>query len=116
MGDGKKFKLPKIKLPEDFSMVATWVLLLIPAIIFWTSVIMYTGLGTDYVFDVVVKKLSESSLGNLLMVFSVIGCPILVMAVSGREYFKTKNKKMRWGLGIGAGFLVLGIFTLLKKS
>lgn len=116
MDKGKKFWLSKFEFPKDFSIVASCVLLLIPAVIFWTSVVMYTALGTDYVFDIVLQKLSESMLGNLLITFLVIGFPAVVIAISGMEYIKTKNKKMRWGLAIGAAFLIMGFFTLLKKS
>jgi hypothetical protein len=106
----------KIKLPPDFWVVATWVLLLIPALIFWTSVVMYAGLGTDYVYDVIVEKLSQTTLGNTVLVLFVMGFPVIVIVISGLEYFKTKNIKMKWGMGLGSVFLVLGLLTLLIKS
>jgi hypothetical protein len=115
MDERKKSKWPRIKFPEDFSVIAAWVLLLMPAVVFWTSVVLYTGLGTDYVFDVVLSKLNQTSLGNTVIVLFVIGGPAMVIAISGMEYIKTKNKKMKIGLALGGAFLLLGFFTLLKK-
>lgn len=107
---------PKFQLPTDFGRIFVNVLFLLPAIVFWTSVLMYTSLGTDYVFDVVIAELNKTSWGNALMILMVIGGPAMAIAFSGMEYLKTRNKKMKWSMAVGAAFLLLGFFALVKRG
>jgi hypothetical protein len=116
MQNKNKLKLPKIKLAKDFWVVFWGVILLFPAVVFWTSVTFESLLGADYVFDVILANLSSTWLGNMLITVLVIGGPALVVAISGMNFMKTKNKKMMWELGVGGAFLILGLFTLVKRG
>jgi len=91
-------------------------LLLSPALIFWMSVVMYVGLGTDYVFDAVLAKVSETWWGNTLLIFSVVALPGLAIPVNGLSYM-LKKRNLTLGMGMCAfGLLMLGFYAVLKRS
>ncbi len=113
--DEKKFKWPVIKITASFWMGVIETALLTPAAVFWSAIAMYTTLGTDYVYDVVLPQLEQSFWGNALVTLLVIGFPAITIATSGMEYIKTKKGGYRWGIGLGAAFLMLGFYAALKK-
>lgn len=96
-------------------LLAASVLLLTPAMMFWLSVVMYVGLGTDYFFDTVIASLSASWWGNTLIVFAVVVLPQMVIIINGMEYILTKHPLYRKVLLVAAVFMLLGFYAALRK-
>jgi hypothetical protein len=86
--------------------------LLVPAVIFWTSVLMYATLGTDYLFDVVIVPTSKYWWGNFTLIILVLifpaGAGYLNLAMRARD----KRIRSVWFAIIGLFFAILGLLTL----
>jgi hypothetical protein len=83
---------------------------------FWTSVMFKVGLGTDYFFDVFFDSLSQNFLGNLLLVFFVIGIPGFLVGINGLMYLRKRETIAWWAMVVGALFLALGFFALVRRA
>lgn len=91
-------------------------LLLAPALIFWVSVVMYVGLGTDYVFDAVLAKVSQTWWGNTLLIFSVVALPGLAIPFNGLSFMLKKRSLTMWMGVCACMLLMLGFYAVLKRS
>ena len=89
--------------------------LLLPAAWFWSSVILYLGLGTDYFFDVLFEQMGRSFWGNLVLIVMVIGLPGLAVGINGLVYLKRKSPLAWWGLAIAMVFMAAGFFAAMKR-
>lgn len=106
----------KFTIPVNAEVVLVNFLLLLPAGWFWSSVILYLALGTDYFFDVLFEKMSMSFWGNILLVIMVIGLPGLAVGLNGIVYIRKKNKLAWWALAVSMIFMAAGFFAAVKRS
>jgi hypothetical protein len=107
--------------PKTFALSGFWevvlvnVVLLLPAVSFWLSVMMYLAFGTDYFFDVVFAEMSKTFWGNTVLIMMVIGLPGLAVGLNGLVYLKKKDRMAWWGIAVGIVFLALGFTAIVKR-
>lgn len=106
----------KFVIPVNVEVTLVNTLLLLPAGWFWSSVILYISLGTDYFFDVLFEQMSMNFWGNILLVVMVIGLPGLAVGMNGLVYIRKKNKLAWWGLAISVIFMAAGFLAAVKRN
>jgi hypothetical protein len=92
------------------------VVLLLPAAVFWSSVVLWVSLGTDWLFDAVLDPLGQTFWGNLLLIAGVIGMPGLAIGMNGLVYLKARAKIAWWCLALAVIFLALGFLAAVRKT
>ena len=86
--------------------------LLVPTLVFWASVLIYTGLEIGHPLIRAFARLENSPSGIVLVVAIVIGCPFfaLPLAVFGRWFAKVHGGK---GEAFGITILALSVILLV---
>ena len=90
--------------------------MLLPAIIFWISVLMVASFGNDYLFDMLLAKVGLTWWGNLLLIFLVVALPAVSIAINGMEHMLSNKPMNRVVIIIGAVLLALGFYAVMKKG
>ena len=102
-------------LSNGAKILAANVMLLVPAAIFWVSVILWVSLGTDWLFDAVIDPMSQTNVGNLMVIGIVVGLPGLAVGINGMAYLKAKSQEAWWGVAIAVVFLAAGFFAAVRR-
>ncbi len=102
--------------PQAISDAITNIVLLGPAIVFWISTSLYAGLGTDYIFDLVIEKIGQRNWGNILLTSLVIGLPSVGIAFNGLAFMGRRAKIALWGWVLSGFLLILGFYAALRKA
>jgi cation transport ATPase len=90
--------------------------MLLPAMVFWISVLMVANFGNDYLFDMLLAKIGLTWWGNLLLIFFVVAMPAVSIAINGMEHMLSKKTVNRVAMMIGAVLLALGFYAVMKKG
>ncbi len=90
--------------------------MLLPAVVFWVSVLMVASFGNDYLFDMLLANVGLTWWGNLLLIFFVVAMPAVSIAVNGMEHMLSKKPIHRVAMIIGSILLALGFYAVMKKG
>jgi hypothetical protein len=86
--------------------------LLVPALLFWITLLLYRGLGVGRQLMHVLAGFETTQIGSVVMATIVIGCPFfaLPLTVIGRWLARIKGQR---GSRLGTAVLALSVLLLL---
>jgi hypothetical protein len=99
----------KIKFPRGLGKQIISVILLSPAVVFWSSVVMVWGMGTDYFYDVIFAPMSQNLFGKLILLALLAGFPAFDIIINRKGLKSKKWGWQQWFLIISGILSVLGI-------
>lgn len=88
---------------------------MMPAVLFWSSVVFRLALGTDYFFDVFISRISNNFVGGVFLVLCIVFLPALSVGISLIEHKRYSDSFSRWESVVGIIFLLSGLFASFLK-
>ena len=101
---------------ELFWEITVNVILLLPATIFWISVLTVASFGNDYLFDKLLAKVGLTWWGNLLLIFMVVALPAVAIAINGMENVLHKSWTHKAAMVVGGILLAMGFYAVMVKG
>jgi hypothetical protein len=98
---------------KELALRILGVVLLVPSMMFWSSVVMVVAFGTDYFYDEIFAPMARNVLGKTALFVLLVGFPLLGIFINRKDLQNKNWKRPVWLWVISGIFSVLGMVWII---